>query len=125
MIFLECIGSRASLSAKHINSQGVSIAKAMLILFSSHTVESKLSYGVATKQNSGLPRPRDSLPQLAAICFARAPAASGKGKGTRSVANPGVAKRRALHGREKQRSASDCANPGVICNILMAVFSQS
>ena len=67
---------------------------------------------MATKQNSGLPRPRDSLLQLAANCFARAPAASGKGKGTRSVANPGDAKRRALHGREKQRSASDCANPG-------------
>ena len=47
---------------------------------------------MATKQNSGLPRPRDSLLQLAANCFARAPAASGKGKGTRSVANPGVAK---------------------------------
>ena len=47
---------------------------------------------MATKQNSGLPRPRDSLLQLAANCFARAPAASGKGKGTRSVANPGDAK---------------------------------
>ena len=67
---------------------------------------------MATKQNSGLPRPRDSLPQLAAICFARAPAASGEGKGARSAANPGGAKRRALHGREKQRSVSDCANPG-------------
>ena len=68
---------------------------------------------MATEQNSGLPRPRDSLLQLAANCFARAPAASGKGKGTRSVANPGGAKRGALQVREKQRSASDCANPGV------------
>ena len=31
-------GSNPSLSAKHINPQGVSIAKAMLILFSSHAV---------------------------------------------------------------------------------------
>ena len=31
-------GSNPSLSAKHINSHGVSIAKAMLILFSSHAV---------------------------------------------------------------------------------------
>ena len=66
---------------------------------------------MATKQNSGLPRPRDSLPQLAAICFARAPAASGKGKGARSAANPGEAKCGALQVREKQRSAATALIP--------------
>ena len=39
-------------------------------------------------------------------CFARAPAASGRGKGTRSVANP---PREA--GREPAKKRSDCANP--------------
>ena len=68
---------------------------------------------MATKQNSGLPRPRDSLPQLAAICFARAPAASGEGKGAREAwLIPEVRSVGALQVREKQRSASDCANPG-------------
>ena len=37
-------------------------------------------------------------------CFARAPAASGRGKGTRSVANPRA-------GREPAKKRSDCANP--------------
>ena len=55
----------------------------MLISFLGGPDESSLSEGVGRKRNSGL-LPRNSL--ITVLC--KGPAASGKGKGTQSVANP-------------------------------------